>query len=934
MDEEKILVMLKGEDKTKDTEYFSRCNNGKIKIKFYKNEQEYAYNEKNVIIEERPIEIDLKKIDVYYKNQIVFNIIKVLRFEEYVKIIYVSGETEVFRHNDLSFKANSVENLNKSIIKYFKKISNYVKNGKEEEENEEKEKQESFLKREYEKLNYINQESILNYYINKLDLIKPIEERYNIIYPFRFNLSQKEAMENVFKSNISVIQGPPGTGKTQTILNIIANLAIMQNKTIAVVSNNNEAVKNVKDKLKKDGYDFIVADLGRKSKREKFFENIPQPNVKEFDLKENQFKLLSRIQELNNSLDCLLEKNNKKAKLEKKIEEFKLEQTYFEQYYEKQNIEKIQELPFYHKTDDRILEFLLDSQLLCEDKIKVKWLYKIKLLFKYGIINLKQLNENLIECILSLQREFYKIKIEKLEKEYKEIKKELEVHKFEQLQKEHQNISEKIFKNRLYMKYYEKNKEFTLQNYKENIDDFLQAFPIVLSTTYSLRNCIPNNFMFDYVIIDESSQVDLLAGSLALSCAKNAIIVGDEKQLPQIVDKTIKEKISNFEVDICHDYFENSILSAILRTYGNKIPKETLKEHYRCHPKIIEFCNKRHYDNELIAFSTKEHQKVKNPLILYYTVEGNHMRKITRGNKKGTFNERELEVIKYEVIKDDRTNKYNNDEIGITTPYRMQANNIQRATKEDIESDTIHKFQGREKKLMILSTVLDSSSMGKRGIDFVDDSCMINVAVSRAIEQFVIVTDKRLFNEEGNDIKALLKYIKYNELDSEIVDSQIVSVFDLLYKEFSKKLEKLNRNLLNRSKFKSENIMDTILNNEFKKEDYKYKREIVMRNVFKNLDNLSNEEKAYVNNGARIDFVIYDKMDNKPKLFIEVDGFAYHKNKPKQLEKDQMKDNIAKKNGIDILRFETGGKSYNEEKIISLIRKKLKNKKEMRYYGE
>lgn len=58
-------------------------------------------------------------------------------------------------------------------------------------------------------------------------------------------------MENIYKSNISVIQGPPGTGKTQTILNIIVNLAIMQNKTVAVVSNNNEAVKNVKDKLKK-----------------------------------------------------------------------------------------------------------------------------------------------------------------------------------------------------------------------------------------------------------------------------------------------------------------------------------------------------------------------------------------------------------------------------------------------------------------------------------------------------------------------------------------------------------------------------------------------------------------------------------------------------------------------------------------------------------
>ncbi len=927
MDEEKILVILKGEDKTKDIEHFSQCDNdGKINIKFYKNKQEYPYSKINVIVKEKPIIVDLKEKDIYYKNQILFNIEKVIRFEEFVKIIYRSGETEVFRYNDLSFKSNSIENLNKNIIEYFKEISNYVKSGKEEEKNEHEEKQESFLKREYEKLNYINQESILNYYINKIDLMKPAEEKYNIIYPFRFNLSQKEAMENVFKSNISIIQGPPGTGKTQTILNIIANLTIIQNKTVAVVSNNNEAVKNVKDKLKKDGYDFIVADLGRKSKREKFFENLPQPNVKNFNLKEDESQLLNRIQELNNSLDYLLEKNNKKAKLKKEIDEFKLEQRYFEEYYKKQNIEEIQKLSFYHKTDDRILEFLLDSQLLYEGKIKAKWLYKIKLLFKYGIMNLKQFGEHLIEFILSLQREFYKIKIEKLEKEYKEIKNELEVHKFEQLQKEHQNISEKIFKNRLYIKYYEKNNEFNLQNYKENIDDFLQSFPVVLSTTYSLRNCIPNDFMFDYVIIDESSQVDLLAGSLALSCAKNAIIVGDEKQLPQIVDKTIKEKISNLEVDICHDYFENSILSAILQTYGNKVPKETLKEHYRCHPKIIEFCNKRYYNNELIAFSAKEHQKVKKPLILYYTAEGNHMRKITRGNKKGTFNERELEVIKDEVLQDERTNQYSNEEIGITTPYRMQANNIQKATEKDVDSDTIHKFQGREKKLMILSTVLDSSNMGKRGIDFVDDPCMINVAVSRAIEQFVIVTDKRLFNEEGNDVKALLKYIKYNELDSEIVESQIVSVFDLLYKEYSKKLKKLNRNLLNRSRFKSENIMDTILNNELKKEDYKdykYEREIIIRNIFKNLDNLNNEEKAYVNNGARVDFVIYDKMDNKPKLFIEVDGFEYHKNNPKQLEKDRIKDNIVKKNGIDMLRFETGGKSYDEEKIISSIREKI-----------
>lgn len=927
MDEEKILIILKGEDKTREIEYFTQYDSGKIDIKFYNNEQEYHYYKRNAIIKENPILIELDKQDVYYKNQILFNIQKIIKFGEYVKVFYKSTETQIFRYNDLSFKSNLIENLNKNVIEYFREISNYVKNGKDEEESEEIKVQEGFLKGEYDKLNYIEEDSVLHYYINKIDLMNlKTEKDINIIYPFRFNLSQKRAVENVFKSKISVIQGPPGTGKTQTILNIIANLAIMQNKTVAVVSNNNEAVKNVKDKLKKYGYDFIVADLGRKSKRETFFENLPQPNVKDFNLKEDETNLYSYMQELNNSLDELLEKNNEMAKLEKEIEAFQLEQKYFEEYYKEQNIEEIQKLPFYHKTDDRILDFLLDTQLLYEGKIKVKWIYKVKLLFKYGIIDFKKLDTTLIETILYLQKEYYKKKIESLQKEYTNISNYLKKQKFEILQKEHQSISEKIFKNEIYKRYVGKSNKFTLQNYKENITDFLKSFPVVLSTTYSLRNSIPNNFMFDYVIIDESSQVDLLAGSLALSCAKNVVIVGDEKQLPQIVDKTIKEKINNMEVDICHDYFENSILSAILRTYDKKIPQETLKEHYRCHPKIIEFCNKRYYNNELIAFYTKEHLKVKKPLILYYTVEGNHMRKITRGDQKGTFNERELEAIKDEVLKDNRVNKYNNDEIGITTPYREQANKIQKSTEKGIESDTIHKFQGREKKLMILSTVLDSSSMGKRGIDFVDDPCMVNVAVSRAIEQFVIVTDKRLFNEEGNDIKALLKYIKYNELDSEIVNSQIVSVFDLLYKEYSKKLEKLNRSLLHNSKFKSENIIDTVFNSAFKMDefkDYKYEREIVVRNIFKNLDNLSNKEKEYVNNGARVDFVIYDKMNNKPAILIEVDGFEYHRNNPKQLEKDELKNSIARKNGIPILRFETGGKAYDEEKIISELRKVL-----------
>ena len=40
--------------------------------------------------------------------------------------------------------------------------------------------------------------------------------------------------------------------------------------------------------------------------------------------------------------------------------------------------------------------------------------------------------------------------------------------------------------------------------------------------------------MYDYLIMDEASQVDIATGSLALSCAKNVVIVGDTKQLPNV----------------------------------------------------------------------------------------------------------------------------------------------------------------------------------------------------------------------------------------------------------------------------------------------------------------------------------------------------------------------------------------------------------------
>ena len=58
---------------------------------------------------------------------------------------------------------------------------------------------------------------------------------------------------------------------------------------------------------------------------------------------------------------------------------------------------------------------------------------------------------------------------------------------------------------------------------------------MVLSTTYSIKGTLSIDHIYDYLIVEEASQVDLAAGVLVFSCARNTVIVGDLKQLPNVL---------------------------------------------------------------------------------------------------------------------------------------------------------------------------------------------------------------------------------------------------------------------------------------------------------------------------------------------------------------------------------------------------------------
>jgi superfamily I DNA and/or RNA helicase len=887
------LIGIKGEDRTDqvDSCHFEQ---GKWHVMFHNANKVYIYNEKDVVWYRDPNIMDHTASIVYEKNQPLSGIDSILDFGAQIRIIFNNGYKKTYRSSDLTIEKTCLSNKKAfNSFEYLKSLADHVSVIQEEDN--------SFLSRQYNKLITISPRSVLATYLERKPL-KREENKLHLIFPFGLNGSQKIATENALKDQISVIEGPPGTGKTQTILNIIAN-AVINQKTVAVVSNNNSATANVLEKLQKYGLDFIAAYLGNKENKKNFFDNQNDnyyPNMVEWVLEDLDYETIKiNLQESQESLNKMLEVKNQQALLKQELSELKTEYGYYEDFYSNSKFKQIQIKSFIKLRTDQVLQLLMEyKQKLEKGKINVS--SKLHNFFTYGIYNFKFYKSPPEDVVSFLQKTYYELKENELKNNIDELERKLNRYNFESAMKEYSEDSMKIFKATLAKEYGQGGVRVSFNEdvLWKNFDAFIKEYPVILSTTHSLRNCAAKNYLFDYVLIDEASQVDIVTGSLALSCAKNAVIVGDTKQLPNVVPSDVKEKTTrifeSFELDQGYNYAEHSLLTSTVSLFSD-IQRTLLKEHYRCHPKIIGFCNQKFYNNELIVFT--DDNGLDKPLKLYKTAKGNHAR--------GTVNQRQIDTVFNEIIPNHKINT-EEQSVGIITPYRLQANKFQKTIGEQhIEADTVHKFQGREKDIIILSTVSNDIKVN----DFVDDPNLINVAVSRAVKELIVIAGEGIDERRGTNIGDLVRYIKYNNFD--IIESQIHSVFDLLYSSYSKKLLEVMKNSKKVSEHLSENLMNIVIEKVLKQEEFKdlnYVLHQPLRMLIKDTAKLTSKEYKYAMNIlTHTDFLIFNKLDKMPVLVVEVDGHAFHANNPKQLERDRMKDNILNKYGIPIIRMKTTG---------------------------
>ena len=744
MNVEKHLILVKGEDRT---EAISHCKyeNGKWQVRFIGNDKIYPYSYLNVEWLKDPVSLFPETTVVYHNNQPLSGVSKILVFKDHIRLFFVSGYKKVYSRHELKLEQSCLQNQDvKNCFTYLKQLASIIRVTNEADDN--------FLSNQYEKISYISESSVLANYLCPNPLIHPKNKRI-AIFPFGFNLSQKPATEKALSEQISVIEGPPGTGKTQTILNIIAN-AVIDGKTVAVVSNNNSATANVLEKLEKSGVGFIAAYLGNMENKARFFaeQTGTYPEMSSWSMNSKTYDAQTKELETSyNELNDMLKAKNRAAELKQELSALKTEQEYFKTYYTESNESITPYRALYRHNSAKIMALWFDYQQITHADKMLTLKHKMRYLLNYGIVSFSFFDNSPDKVIALFQKLYYEQRNKELNDQIQKLTKRLKSYHFERAMEKYSEGSMKLLRAELAKKYANKagRPQFSKESLWRDFGSFIQEYPVILSTTHSLRNCASANYLYDYVIMDEASQVDIVTGALALSCAKKAIIVGDVKQLPNVVTDNTREETNliyeRFKLDKAYHYAENSMLSSITNLYQD-VPRTLLREHYRCHPKIIGFCNQKFYNNELIVLTNENEQDV--PLIAYKTAKGNHAR--------GNFNQRQIDVILEEILPQFDDTKQS---IGIISPYRLQTDKLKYAlANRNIEVDTVHKYQGREKDIIILTTVVNEIN------EFVNNPNLINVAVSRAVDKLVVVISDNDKNDNSN-IGDLIKYIQYNNFD-------------------------------------------------------------------------------------------------------------------------------------------------------------------------
>lgn len=292
------------------------------------------------------------------------------------------------------------------------------------------------------------------------------------------------------------------------------------------------------------------------------------------------------------------------------------------------------------------------------------------------------------------------------------------------------------------------------------------------------------NFEFDYVIIDEAARANPLDLFIPITLArKKVILVGDHKQLPQLVDQDILEQMecsndSRERFEELKGFMEKSLFESLwdyLKTERNDgiVRTVTLDTQYRMPQKLSDFVSRNFYGDETHIQTGKNPNDCIHHVSRYTKKNGNCKCAVwenvdsKESGKISKTNEAEAELIIKrikEIIKE------TDETIGVIASYSAQTRLIDKIAKSDaelkkkidnkhLEIGSIDAFQGRQFDIVFFSVV---RSNDRNNFGFLKSENRLNVAFSRQKKLLVIVGNRKMYETEKaqEEVPALKEFIK------------------------------------------------------------------------------------------------------------------------------------------------------------------------------
>lgn len=267
-----------------------------------------------------------------------------------------------------------------------------------------------------------------------------------------------------------------------------------------------------------------------------------------------------------------------------------------------------------------------------------------------------------------------------------------------------------------------------LQRYHE--DKLLDEADVIAGTPIGLYDENLHNRKFDTLIVDEAGQcIEPLAWCI-FSKAEKIVLAGDHWQLPPTV-------LSNEAAMLG---FNNSILERAITNCNSVI---LLNVQYRMREAIAGFSSQYFYNSLL---QTAKHLQNKGTHITFIDTAGSGYNEKHGPDGVSLQNEGELQIVN-KILEQEQ---WNLSASAFISPYAGQVVAATEVLPAPLRKSTIDSFQGQEKENIIVSLVR-SNDEGEIG--FLKDYRRMNVAITRAKEQLIVIGDSatigadKFFNE-------------------------------------------------------------------------------------------------------------------------------------------------------------------------------------------